>query len=328
MKDPIDSRQLHIFLALARRGSLRAAAAELFLTSSAISHSIHNLEASLETKLFSRPGKTLELTERGQFLVREADNILNSMNRLREQLVGENSLNHEPFRIAVGYNFLVHLLPGIIREWQSSFPKAKLIARGAERDTCLKLLDENQIDASILVDPPQVPSLERHVLFEDELRVVAAANSPFAKAESVYLRSLHGKTLLVSRIQSHTTKLILGEMRRNGFSFHECIEVGSPEAVYEMIRLGDAVTLQPDWVLDHRISENGLVIRPLNQVKIVRNWAYVARADKPMGMMQRTFLRLCQRVSEKTIPFRATASILFMLGSAWSDEMASLLGVS
>lgn len=296
--EPIDSRQLHIFIALARKGSLRAAAAELYLTNSAISHSIRSLETSLDTKLFHRPGKFLELTEKGHFLLKEASNILSSMDRVRRQLTGDDTAQRTPLRVAVGFNFLSHLLPEIVREWQGCFPQGNIVARAAERDVCLKLVNENEADMAVLVDPPEDAVLKVEPLFEDELRVVVAAGNPLATSESVSLRSLHGKTLLVSRMQSHTTQMVLSEMRRNRFSFHDCIELGSTEAIHEMVKVGEGIALQPDWVMDRRSEDKGLVSRPLNQIRIIRRWALVSLSDKENNLMERTFLRLCRRVAE------------------------------
>lgn len=296
--EPIDSRQLHIFLALARKGSLRAAAAELYLTNSAISHSIRSLENSLDTKLFHRPGKFLELTEKGQFLLKEASSILNSMDRVRRQLTGDDTAHRTPLRVAIGYNFLSHLLPEIVREWQGCFPQGNIVARAAEREGCLKMVNESEADMAVLVDPPEDPLLKVEPLFEDELRVVVAAGDPVANADSVSLRALHGRTLLVSRMQSHTTQMVLSEMRRNRFSFHDCIELGSTEAIHEMVKLGEGVALQPDWVMERRSEDKGLVSLALSQTRIIRHWALVSRADKENNLMERTFLRLCRRVAE------------------------------
>lgn len=297
MKEPIDSRQLHIFVVLAKRGSLRAAAAELYLTSSAISHSIRSLEANLGIKLFHRPGRFLVLTDKGQLLLREASGILNSMDRVREHLASDESVSRAPVRVAVGFNFLSQLFPEVVREWQQCFPQGRLIARAAERDACLKLVADDAIDAAVLVDPPEDPELVVHPLFEDELKVVMAPGNPLAKAETVSPRSLHGRTLLVSRMQSHTTRLIIAEMRRHGVSFHECIEVGGPETIHEMVKAGLGIALQPDWMLE-RHATTGLETRPLGQVRIFRRWAHVRRADRECNLLERTFLRLCQRVSE------------------------------
>lgn len=307
MKDPIDSRQLQIFVALARKGSLRAAAAELFLTNSAISHSIHALETSLDTKLFHRPGKFLELTEKGQFLLKEAPNILTSMDRVRLQLAGDEALPHSSLRVAVGYSLISQLLPEVISEWELCFPDSKLIARAAERDTCLKWVNEDVVDVAVLVDPPVDSDFKVDHLFEDELRLIVAAGSPLAKLETVGLRSLHGKTFLTSRIQSHTAQMVLSEMRRHGFSFHDCIELGSIESILEMVKLGTGVTLQPDWLIDRRPDDKRIVALPLNNIQLVRHWGHVSSGKKELNVLERTFLRLCRRFAGNLQ--RATANV-------------------
>ena len=294
MKDPIDSRQLQIFVALARKGSLRAAAAELFLTNSAISHSIHALETSLDTKLFHRPGKFLELTGKGQFLLKEAPNILSSMDRVRLQLAGDEALPHSSLRVAVGFSLISHLLPEVISEWELCFPDSRLIARAAERDACLKWVSEDVVDMAVLVDPPAESEFSVEHLFDDELRLVVEAGSPLAKLDAVSLRSLHGKTFLTSRLQSHTAQMVLAEMRRHGFSFHDCIELGSIEGILEMVKLGTGVTLQPGWILD-RHADKRLVSRPLQNVRLIRRWGHVSSGKKELNLLERTFLRLCRR---------------------------------
>ncbi len=307
MKDPIDSRQLTIFLTLARKGSLRAAAADLFLTSSAVSHSIHALEESLGVKRFDRPGKWLELTDKGRVLEKEAAEILQMMERVRATLANPETLQHQPLRVAVGNSFLRYLLPDVMREWQQCFPKGKLIPRASIRDDCVQMVASGEADVAVIADPPDDPAYVVHPLFEDELRVVASASSSLAKLDLVPLRSLHGRNLYVNRLQSHTTKRILAEMRRLGLSFHEVLEMGSAESVYEMVKIGGGVSLQPEWIWQRHANEDGLLSRPLAQVRLIRRWAYIRRADKPAGLMDRTFLRLCQRVAENVCGYVASA---------------------
>lgn len=65
-QNPLDSRQLNAFASLAQTGSFTATARELFLTHSAISHSIRALENELGCRLLDRMGKKFELTPAGE----------------------------------------------------------------------------------------------------------------------------------------------------------------------------------------------------------------------------------------------------------------------
>ena len=72
MNSPIDSRQLRAFVSLARHGSFTTAAKELFLTQSAVSHSLRALEEDLGCRLFDRMGKKILLTLAGEQLLPHA----------------------------------------------------------------------------------------------------------------------------------------------------------------------------------------------------------------------------------------------------------------
>ena len=79
MKEPIDSRQLRAFVTLARTGSFTMAAKELFLSQSAVSHSMKALETDVGCRLFDRVGKKVLLTQAGETLLQHANKILNEM---------------------------------------------------------------------------------------------------------------------------------------------------------------------------------------------------------------------------------------------------------
>lgn len=69
------------FEAAARNGSFRAAASELNLSPSAISHAIDNLEQGLGTALFERDGRAIRLTSDGEQLMRHVANAFEELRR-------------------------------------------------------------------------------------------------------------------------------------------------------------------------------------------------------------------------------------------------------
>ncbi|MFN9958300.1 MAG: LysR family transcriptional regulator, partial [bacterium] len=69
MNAPLDSRQLHAFSILARTGSFTQTARELFLTQSAVSHSMKSLETDVGCRLLDRVGKKVSLTQAGEQLL-------------------------------------------------------------------------------------------------------------------------------------------------------------------------------------------------------------------------------------------------------------------
>ena len=99
MKTPIDSRQIHAFFTLARTGSFTQSARELFLTQSAVSHSIKALETDMGCRLFDRVGKTVMLTQAGEQLLPHAEKVLREMETARQGIHGLRQWGYGRLRI-------------------------------------------------------------------------------------------------------------------------------------------------------------------------------------------------------------------------------------
>jgi DNA-binding transcriptional LysR family regulator len=106
MSHPLPLSALRAFEAAARTGSFRAAAADLSLTPSAVSHAIRGLEQTLGTPLFVRAGRSIRLTDAGRTLVRHVERGFG------ELLLGIGSVSaHRPQLLRV------HCAPSFAAQW-------------------------------------------------------------------------------------------------------------------------------------------------------------------------------------------------------------------
>src|SRR5437868_6627313 len=100
MKAPFDSRQLRAFVTLARTGSFTVTAKELFLSQSAVSHSIKALEEETGCRLLDRVGKKIALLPAGEQLLHHAEKILHEMELARKALDQREKWGHARLRLA------------------------------------------------------------------------------------------------------------------------------------------------------------------------------------------------------------------------------------
>jgi len=126
MTHPIDSRQLRAFAALARTGSFTLAAKELFLSQSAVSHSMKALENDVGCRLFDRVGKKVLLTQAGEALLHHADKILQEMGAARAGLQQLGKWGVGRLRIGASPTACQYILPAVLREFKESFPKCMI----------------------------------------------------------------------------------------------------------------------------------------------------------------------------------------------------------
>jgi LysR family glycine cleavage system transcriptional activator len=159
---------LRSFEAAVRFGSFKAAAEDLGLTQSAISHQVNSLETHFHTKLFVRQGNKLVLTKAGEIYGASILKAFAEMSRAGEALqCGENG---GIVRVSASPSFASFAaLPfvGRFKAINSSFD-LRLEARNTNVD-----FDIENIDAAIQVCKPPYRGLAAHRLFRSELAPLA-----------------------------------------------------------------------------------------------------------------------------------------------------------
>src|SRR5699024_7558486 len=115
----ITLKQLEVFLAVYHQGSTVAAAAQVFLSQSAVSMALAELEKHLDTTLFQRVGKRLLPTQQAHMLNSLAGDILRQVEQI------EYLFNLKAARLVIGASTTIgnYLLPKMIRDFQVLHPE-------------------------------------------------------------------------------------------------------------------------------------------------------------------------------------------------------------
>lgn len=161
-------RAVQAFCAIARRGSVAAAANDLAVTASALSHLLRDLEDRLGTRLFDRRGRALALSEDGRVL---ADAIGPAMERIEEALAAFARRRVE-LRISTLSTFATRWLIPRLERFQSRHPDVELLVSTSTRPVDLT---REAFDCAIRWGHGGWPGVSAHCLYREEL---APACSP------------------------------------------------------------------------------------------------------------------------------------------------------
>ncbi|MDJ0683121.1 MAG: LysR substrate-binding domain-containing protein [Alphaproteobacteria bacterium] len=179
------------FEAAARHLSFRAAAEELSVTHSAISHQVKSLEAQLAVPLFRRGPQSVSLTEAGKVLypiLREAfDNIADGADLVR------SVESPREVTVQVYMTTAVYWLIPRLHEFQQRYPDIKVRLATSRINW---EFDPEQADIGIVLEAPTDPSVHREVLAPAQLTPVCSPkllNGPIAIAKPT---DLHNHRLL------------------------------------------------------------------------------------------------------------------------------------
>jgi LysR family transcriptional regulator, low CO2-responsive transcriptional regulator len=294
MTHPIDSRQLRAFAALARTGSFTIAAKELFLSQSAVSHSMKALENDVGCRLFDRVGKKVLLTQAGESLLHHTDKILQEMASARAGLQQLGKWGVGRLRIGASPTACQYIVPAVLREFKESFPKCMIAIEPGDTLDAIESVRHNKTDLAITLEPRNEDQFEFHPLFTDELTFLVAAMHPWARDGHVVRQEISKQSYVLYNKNSYTFRMVQDYFRAEDMVLNTVIELGSMEAIKELVKLGLGVGILAPWIAQKEIQEKSLVSLPLGRRKLKRNWGVIHWRGRRLSLAEETFLGLCK----------------------------------
>jgi DNA-binding transcriptional LysR family regulator len=301
MKPTLDSRQLLAFAALARRGSFTLAAKDLFLTQSAVSHAIKTLEDDVGCRLLDRVGRRVLLTQAGEQFLRHTEKILSEMETARAGLETLTQWGHGRLRVGASTTACQHILPTVLREFRQSYPKCVIRIEPGDHSEQLELLRAGHIDLAVIIEPAGALHSEFTFvpLFQDELRFLVSPLHPWAKAGRAARETIEGETLVLYSKTSHTFRLVSEYFRDERITLSNFIELGSMEAIKELVKIGIGVGVLAPWIARPELECGSLVSLALGPRKLKRRWGVAHLRGRRLALAEETFVGLCVSVSEQ-----------------------------
>jgi LysR family transcriptional regulator, low CO2-responsive transcriptional regulator len=298
MNLPLDSRQLRAFTTLARTASFTRAAKELCLSQSAVSHSVRALEQDVGCRLFDRVGKKVLLTQAGEQLLRHAERILLEMAAARGALQELGKWGRGRLRLGASAASCQYILPSVLREFQREFPQYLLTIQPGDTAQAIALLRANRIDLALTLEPRHEADFDFRFLFDDDLEFLVAPSHPWALAGRVAREEIPRQNYILYSKASYTFQLVEEYFRAEEMVLNTVMELGSMEAIKELVRLGLGVGILAPWISEAEVGHRKLMSLPLGRRKLKRRWGILHWRGRRLSLAEETFVNLCRRATE------------------------------
>lgn len=142
-----------IFYETARFRSFSAAAQHLYISQSAISQCIRQLESDLNVRLFTRTKKGVSLTNEGQLLFLKVESAIASIEQGEKQLDRLRHLESGELRIAAGDTITTHFLLKYLEEFHAAYPEIRIEMANSYSLRMLSLVKEGKADLAFVNMP-------------------------------------------------------------------------------------------------------------------------------------------------------------------------------
>ncbi|MGZ4430010.1 MAG: LysR family transcriptional regulator [Gaiellales bacterium] len=243
--------QLRSLLAVARTGSVHAAADRLFVTQPSVSAAVAALGRELGVDLVERAGRGVRLTAAGQAFVPYAESVLGMLDQGRQ--AASEAVRPEAARVRViAVNTAgEYLMPALIQAYRREHPGTEVLLEIGNRREVVERLERRQADLGI-AGRPRGRAVVGNPLVVNELIVVGREQVP----------DLSAATWLLREEGSGTRSTLEAYLAEHGMNPAERLTMGSNEAVKQALRLGLGVTLISQHAVAAELREGVLVRLP------------------------------------------------------------------
>lgn len=281
--------QLKTFVDVIELGTFSAAAERASLTQPAVSLQIRQLEKRLGVRLIERIGKRAMPTAAGMDLLAHARLIDAAVNAALDAMAPHTSGRLGRVRLGTGATACIYLLPPILRELRRRVPALEIVVSTGNTADVLKAIDENRIDIGLVTLPVSGRMFDVTPLVDDEFAVIASA-SAFPLPATV-TPSVLSKLPLVLYEQGGTTRSVVDAwFARAGFSVKPVMELGSVEAIKQLVGAGLGCAVLPRVAITKTDVRAPLTARPLSP-RLKRKLGLVVRRDKVITRGLREMIR-------------------------------------
>lgn len=238
-------QHLQYFQAVARRENYQVAAQDLFISQSALSRAIANLESELGVSLFEKQGRNIKITPFGKKFLEYVDKAVDSIEEGMRCLRDMATVMEGNIQIAAIYGLMYNRLPKILDKFTRQYPNVTFCIKAMVSADVLKSVNCNQYDVGFLCGMPQTqyyPDLDFLPISTSELVIITSNMHPLAKYDKLYLKDIIKETFVSFDKDAGTYKYV-----KNIFSFAKCpfqpkYTVSDDQSVFNVVQNNLAIS--------------------------------------------------------------------------------------
>lgn len=246
----IERSHLAIIREVDRQGSLTAAAEVLFLSQSALSHTIKKLEQSFGTAVWQRDGRNLRLTQAGNYLLMVANRLLPQLERAEERL-GQYA-KHERGILRIGmechpcYQWLLKIVAPYLAQW----PDVDVDVKQKFQFGGIGALFTYDIDLLVTPDPLYKEGLEFESVFDYEQVLVVNKAHHLAREKFVTPQQLSDEILITYPVEIDRLDIYNQFFQPAGISPKKHKTIETTDIMLQMVASGRGVAALPRWLVE------------------------------------------------------------------------------
>jgi DNA-binding transcriptional LysR family regulator len=282
-------RQLKAFVETYRSGKVALAAQRLHVTPGALSMLLKQLEAELQTELFSRASRRLRPTAAAEHVLAIAERVLSDVQRLQDGARKFSLLEQGRVSVAATPALMAHFLPPIIKRFRERHPGISVALDDCAPDALWSLVANDRCDLGLGTPDRRDSSVEWDVVARDRMCAIFRADDPGANQRSVRWDALRDLPFITVKRDSGIRRLIDETLLSLRIDAVPAIDVSFLDSALALTRAGLGVAILPSYFVKGSTAGAGLVVRPLVAPSVKRDILLLRKRGRALSPAAQRF---------------------------------------
>lgn len=286
-------RHYKIFVTVCDTMNMTSASERLFMSQSAVSQAIAELEGHYGVRLFERLSRKLYLTEAGQKLLGYARHML----RMNTEIENDMKALHRSGTIRIGASVTVGscVLPGLVSHFNRSAPTVDVEVVEDNTANVENLILQDKIDLGLVEGETASPDVICSPFLEDELVLICAPEHRFAACKTVEARELEREIFIIREQGSGTRRTFEDTMAEHHLTWKAAWTCNNADTIKNAVAAGLGVSVISARAVEKECKAGLLLERRVRGFLFKRKFKLIYHKNKYITEPMRQFIALLQQ---------------------------------
>ncbi len=284
-------RHYQIFVAVCDEMNMTQAASALYMSQSAVSQAIAEMEAHYGVRLFERLSRKLYLTCPGEKLLGYARHIIR-MNREAEGAM--RSWNDGGvLRIGASVTIGACVLPGLAAAYQRMHPGPQLEVTEDNTERIERLLVEDKLDLGLVEGEVTLPDIVQNPFAEDELTLICGREHLFFGRTNVAPEELQAQNFILREVGSGTRRTFETVMAEHSLDWKATWTCNNADTIKAAVAEGLGISVISRRAVEKEVASGLLRPVAIDGLSFVRRFKVIHHKNKYLTGAMKSFIAFC-----------------------------------
>ena len=292
--EPVHLETLRLYCDVIRLRSFSRGAELNFISQSAASQAVQQLEREVGTPLIDRTKRPFAVTAEGQALYQACRSLIESWEKAKAEVASVKARVDGTMRVAAIYSVGLHDMSHHLQRFMSLYPSARVQLECLHPHKVVEAVLNDEADVGVMSYPPSDRALSVVPLRDEPMAFVCHPAHRLARRRSVTAADLNGEPFVAFDRGLTIRKAIDRSLRQHNARPNVVMEFDNIETIKQAIMIGAGVSILPRHTVEKEAGIRALTLITFATPELIRPVGIIHRRQKPLTPAVSRFIQLLQ----------------------------------